>query len=151
MGFVNFQAIIDFAIEKEKEAAAFYEVASEMAKLAGAREMLKEFAAQERKHQSMLENIEEQTLSGYDFKPIADLKRSDYLTDIEYEEGMGYRDILRIGMKREEKSKALYTVLEKHAPDANTRKLFKILVQEESKHKQSLETLYDDLMAQSGD
>lgn len=151
MGFVNFQAIVDFAIEKEKEAALFYEMASEMAKLAGAREMLKEFAAEERKHQSMLENIGEQTLSAYDFKAISDLKRSDYLTDIEYEKGMGYRDILRIGMKREEKSKALYTVMEKNAPDANTRKLFQVLIQEESKHKKSLETLYDDMMAESGD
>ena len=30
-------------------------------------------------------------------------------------------------------------------------KLFKLLAQEEAKHKQTLETLYDDFMAEQGD
>ena len=57
MQFENLKAIIDFAIEKEKEAAEFYDDVSEREPFAGSKEMLKEFAAQERKHQAMLEKF----------------------------------------------------------------------------------------------
>ena len=58
MQFENLKAIIDFAIEKEKEAALFYESLSEEESMAGSRKMFKEFAQEEQKHQQLLENIE---------------------------------------------------------------------------------------------
>ena len=52
MRFETFEEIMDFAIEKEKEAAAFYEEASKMEKFSGAKETLESFAKEERKHQN---------------------------------------------------------------------------------------------------
>jgi rubrerythrin len=75
------------------------------------------------------------------------MKRSDYMVDIEYEKGMHYTDILRLAMKREEKALKLYNVLQTKTQDEAYLKLFKILAQEEAKHKRVLETLYDDYMA----
>jgi rubrerythrin len=79
------------------------------------------------------------------------MKRSDYMVDIEYEKGMHYTDILRLAMKREEKALKLYNVLQTKTQDEAYLKLFKILAQEEAKHKRVLETLYDDYMADQGD
>ena len=73
------------------------------------------------------------------------------MVDIEYEKGMHYIDILRLAMKREEKALQLYNFLMSKTDDDDFIKLFKLLAQEEAKHKQTLETLYDDFMAEQGD
>lgn len=151
MRFETFDEIMSFAIEKEKEAAAFYEDISRMEKFSGAREMLESFAKEEHKHQSMLENFSKENVEHYTLKKIPDLKRSDYLVDIEYEPGMAYPDLLRLAMKREEKSFKFYTDFSNGADTADHKKLFQVLAQEESKHKLRLETMLDDYLAELGD
>ena len=49
MNFENLTEIIDFAIEKESEAAGFYEEVSRQESMSGAREMLLEFSQEEKK------------------------------------------------------------------------------------------------------
>jgi hypothetical protein len=155
MQFQNLEEIIDFAIEKEKEAAEFYETAAKEASMSGVKEMLLEFADQERNHQHMLENIEDEgirkNLENYDWKWIKDIKRSDYMVDMNFQPGMAYNEILAIAMKREEKALALYNQLLEQARTDAQKKVFQLLCQEEAKHKQFLETRYDDYMAKMGD
>jgi hypothetical protein len=52
---------------------------------------------------------------------------------------------------REEKTLKLYNDFQVQADTEAGKNLFKILCQEEAKHKQALETLHDDYMAQMGD
>ncbi len=153
MSFSSYDEIIQFAIEKEIEAAEFYEQCAGQESFSGARKTLQEMAAEERKHQKMLENIgqNEASLEGYDWKWIPDMKRSDYMVDLTYEPGMHYTDILRLAMKREENALKLYNELQDKTPDQGQKKIFKMLCQEEAKHKLFLETLYDDYMAAQGD
>lgn len=153
MNFESIKAVIDYAIEKEKEAAAFYEEISHQESFTGVKQTFEEFAAEERKHQSLLENFEEnkEKLAKYELKWIPDMKRSDYLVDIEYERGMHYVDILRLAMKREEKALKLYNEMQTKIQNKDYIRLFKILAQEEARHKQALEILYDDYMAKQGD
>ena len=153
MDFVSFEDLIKFAIEKEKEAVAFYEDAGRQETYAGAKETFEEFAREERKHQSMLEGFLKGTfkISDYEFKWIPDMKRSDYMVDIEYQAGMHYEDMLRLAMKREEKSLKLYNELMEKTEKEDLTTLFKMLSQEEAKHKLALETMYDDYMATQGD
>jgi len=155
MRFENLKAIIEFAIEKEKEAVMFYEMISEEESMAGAREMMKEFAQEEKKHQSLLENIDakdvETSLADYKFRWITDLKRSDYMVDMAYQKGMAYNEILLVAMKREEKALKLYNTLLDNLDAQDKKVIFKMLCQEEAKHKLALETLYDDYMAKMGD
>jgi rubrerythrin len=54
-------------------------------------------------------------------------------------------------MKREEKALAMYNELQDRASKEEHAKLFKVLCQEEAKHKLFLEKLYDDYMAAQGD
>jgi rubrerythrin len=79
------------------------------------------------------------------------MKRSDYIVGVKYEKGMSYPEILRLAMKREEGSLALYNLLKRKTEDEDLVKVFKMLSQEEAKHKLALETLYDDFMATQGD
>ena len=153
MSFESFEEIIQFAIEKEKEAAAFYEEASSHEPYAGGKEIFKGFAQEERKHQALLEDFlkGEKKVSDYRLEWIPDMKRSDYMVDMKYEKGMHYSDALRLAMKREEKSLELYNDLRKKTDNKDIIKLFQMLAQEEAKHKLALETLYDDYMAKQGD
>ena len=153
MSFESLEEIISYAIEREKEAALFYEECSRKEPFAGAKTTLEDMAKEERKHQSILENLgkEEGVPADYKFKWIPDLKRSDYMVEMEYEPGMHYTDILRLAMKREEKALKLYNELLSKSEDPNHKRVFKMLCQEEAKHKEFLEKLYDDYMACQGD
>jgi rubrerythrin len=155
MGFENLDAVIDFAIEKEIEAAEFYRNLSRQETFSGSEKMFNEFAAEERKHQKLLTDFKAsgitQSIKEYKLKWITDIKRSDYAVDLEYHNGMAYNEILMLAMKREEKSLKLYNDFLDQTETQDSKKLFKILCQEEAKHKLALETLYDDYMAKMGD
>ena len=153
MNFESIDDIIIFAIEREREAVEFYDGLSRDEKFLTAKKSFAEFADQEKKHVKLLENFaaNKENLEKYDFKWIPDMKRSDYMVDTEYEKGMAYLEILRIAMKREEHALKLYNELQAKTDDEAFIKLFKILSQEEAKHKSILETIYDDHMAELGD
>lgn len=155
MDFNNLSEIIDFAIAKEVEAAEFYRSLSEQEVFSGKKQMFLEFAAEEHKHQALLEDLKAgksgRHLEDYNFKWITDIKRSDYVDDIEYKPGMAYNEILLLASKREEKALKLYNQMLAQAETDEARKVFKILCQEEAQHKLSLETMLDDFMAEAGD
>lgn len=156
MNFADIEAIIDFAIEKEQEAAAFYDkISKEEEDFSGSKQMFKEFAVEERKHEKILKDFKtrgiSKSLKEYQLKWITDIKRSDYLVDLTYSKGMPYNEILLLAMKREEKALKLYNDFLGQADTDESKKLFKVLCQEEAKHKLALETLYDDYMAKMGD
>ena len=153
MSFDKVEDVIKYAIEKEIEAATFYREASEQEAYKAARETFLSFAKEEEKHKTLLENLLEgkTDVGTYDFKWIPDMKRSNYMVDITYEKGMPYSDMLRLAMKREEKALALYNELLAKADREDVKNIFKMLCQEEAKHKLALETMYDDVMACLGD
>lgn len=153
MSFESFDEIIKFAIDKEIEAQAFYEDASKQESYAGAKATFQSFIAEEKKHENLLSRFLDGDIDlvGYKFEWIPDIKRSNFMVDFEYEPGMSYVDILRLAMKREEKSLDLYNTLAEKTDKEEAVKIFKMLSQEEAKHKLALETLYDDYMAEMGD
>ena len=156
MHFENIEAIIDFAIEKEREAAEFYDnISKNEEDFSGSKKMFAEFAVEEEKHEKILQEFKTKgitkSLEQYQLKWITDIKRSDYLVDLDYEQGMPYNEILLLAMKREEKALKLYNDFLEQADTDEGKKLFKVLCQEEAKHKLALETIYDDYMAEMGD
>ena len=153
MNFDSFEDIIRYAIDREKEAVAFYEDAAGQEIYSGAKKTFEEFAGEERKHEALLEGFlkGEKKLPDYQLKWVPDMKRGNYLVDLAYEKGMPYSDILRLAMKREEKSLALYNDLAGKTDKEDLIKIFQMLCQEEAKHKLAIEILYDDYMAEQGD
>jgi rubrerythrin len=155
MKFDSLEAIVDFAIEKEKEAFEFYSELAKKEAFSGSKDLFTDFAREERKHQNLLQDFRTkgltQAMKDYKLKWIKDIKRSDYVVDLEYHKGMAYNEILMLAMKREEKSLKLYNDFLKQTTTPDGQKLFKMLCQEEAKHKLALETMYDDYMAKMGD
>jgi rubrerythrin len=155
MKFDSLEAILEFAMEKEKEAAQFYSGLAKEDAFSGSKEMFLDFAKEEAKHQKLLQEFKSkgftQAMKDYKLKWIKDIKRSDYVVELEYHKGMAYNEILMLAMKREEKALKLYNVFLKQTDTPEAQKVFKMLCQEEAKHKLSLETMYDDYMAKMGD
>lgn len=152
MNFKSIENIIEFALEKEISAVEFYDELSKRETISGAKETFESFSKEEQKHVKLLENYlkDKKLLEEYEFKGITDLKISDYIVDVEYEKGMSYPDHLRLAMKREEKSYKLYNELGEITKDQEHFKIFQVLAQEELKHKNIIETIYDDYLAEQG-
>ncbi|MGD9173060.1 MAG: ferritin family protein, partial [Desulfobacterales bacterium] len=113
MEFENLEAIVDFAIQKEREAAEFYQqISNDEEDFSGSKKMFAEFAQEEKKHEKILQEFKtkgvSKSLQEYQLKWITDIKRSNYLVDLSYEKGMPYNEILLLAMKREEKALKLY-------------------------------------------
>ena len=92
MTFESFEVLIEFAIEKEREAAAFYTDLAGRTSFSGVKDSLLEMAQEEQRHESILKNLgDNKALVGeYKFKWIPDMKRSDYMIELKYEDGMNY-------------------------------------------------------------
>ena len=155
MPFENLSQILDFAIEKERSAREFYQDAAREESMSGVKKMLLEFAEEERKHERMLTELKNKGavkgIASYKFKWIPDMKRSDYVNDRQYTPGMPYNELLMLAIKNEEKALKLYNELLVQADTEPAHDLFKVLCQEEAKHKLKFETMYDDFMAEMGD
>lgn len=148
MNFGSVDEILNFAIDREKEAVAFYASLAEEATRNALKQTFVDFSKEEEKHADLLSDIagNKEKIDAYEFKAITDLKISDYMVDMEYEQGMPMPEILKVAMKREEKAVKLYGTLADQTDNADAKKVFEILVQEEAKHKLALETMYDDYL-----
>jgi rubrerythrin len=140
----KFKEIIQFAIQREIESMDFYDRASKLVKHSGTRDLFLDFVKQEEGHKRKLEEARAGKIVLGKIEKIPNLKISDYMVEAELKPDISYGDILRIAMKREERSVKLYTDLNQKNQDKNLRNLFTFLVQEESKHKYYIERLYDD-------
>lgn len=149
MEFESVDDILNFAKDREKEAVDFYISLAEEATRASLKETFERFAKEEEKHIALLSDMSDNKgmIDAYEIKKIPNLKISDYMVEIEYKQGMPMPDILKIAMKREEKAVKLYSMLGDETDNADAKKIFQILVQEESKHKLALESMYDDYLA----
>ena len=149
MNFGSVDEILNFAIDREKEAVEFYASLAKEATRNSLKETFENFSNEEQKHVALLSDISgnKEKIDSYEIRKITDLKISDFMVEIEYEEGMPMPEILKLAMKREEKAVKLYNKLGDETSDADAKKVFQILVQEEAKHKLALESMYDDYLA----
>jgi rubrerythrin len=149
MKFGSVDEVLTFAIDREKEAVAFYATLAKEATRASLKETFVNFSKEEEKHVDLLSDISgnKEKINAYEFKKVTDLKISDYMVEKEYEEGMPMPEILKLAMKKEEIAVKLYTDLGGQTDNEDAKKIFNILVQEEGKHKFALESMYDDYLA----
>ena len=152
MNFASVDEILTFAIDREKEAVSFYTDLSKKESTQSMKQTFNELAQEEAKHVKLLTGFSKNkaAIASYQVKEIADLKISDYLTDIEYTEGMIMEDVLTLAMKREEMAVKLYNDMSEKTQDQEAVKLFRLLVQEESEHKLKFEQMYDDCLQDQG-
>ncbi|HSO71431.1 MAG TPA: ferritin family protein, partial [Thermodesulfobacteriota bacterium] len=65
------------------------------------------------------------------------------LIELNFFPTMKYQEVMMLAMKNEEKSMNFYSAWSEKAFDADHKKLFAHLAEEEAKHKYRLESLYD--------
>ena len=149
MEFNSVDEILTFATDREKEAVEFYTMLAKEATKASLKEIFESFVKEEEKHVAMLSNIEgnKEKIDSYELREITDIKISDYMVETEYKEGMPMPEILKLAMKKEEAAVKFYSDLAAKTDNEDANKLFRILVQEEAKHKFGLESMYDDYLS----
>ena len=134
--------ILRFAIRKEADAAAFYRMAADRSN-PGVTKAFQELAKEEEGHKKKLEGFDPKKIEKMEVKETRGLGLSEMMEDVPYSSEMSYADLLRMAIKNEEKSQQLYASTAKLVKEASLKKLLLILAQEESKHKEKLEKIYD--------
>jgi len=135
--------ILRFAIRKEADAAAFYEMAADRSN-PGVKKTLKELAKMEEGHKKKLERFDLKKIGQMKLKETKGLGISEMMEDVPFSPDMSYADLLRMAIKNEEKSQRLYLTTEKMVTEPNLKKLLLILAEEEATHKKKLEKIYDE-------
>ena len=142
----EFNAILDFAIEREKEAVEFYRALQKEAKFTAHIEMLKELEAMEIGHIVVIESIRAKGVDPELIKNTTNLKISEYLTHELTDDELSYQNILIRAMKREENSFKLYTEMSLKFADSEISTLFRRLAADEAQHKLQFEMMYDEFI-----
>jgi len=137
--------VLDFAIEKEQDAADFYTgLAGKMGK-PFMKDIFEQFALEEKSHKAKLEQVKKGNL---DLSPIDqkinDLKIAEMVANVDLEGDFDYQQALIVAMKNEKASFKLYTDLAGMVDDPKLKEFFLGLAQEEAKHKLRFEVAYDD-------
>ncbi len=136
--------VLDFAIEREREAQEFYNGLAASMDKAYMRDVFEGFAREEQAHEKRLIAIKEGRLMAGAAKQILDLKIGDYLVAEEPASDMGYQDALILAMKKEKAAYRLYLDLSGAVSDGELRGTFQELAQEEARHKLRFEVEYDE-------
>lgn len=144
MKFETVDQILDFAIEKEEDAAQFYtDLAARMSK-PYMKKIFVDFALEEKSHKAKLELVKAGQLELSKPEEIMNLKLAEVVSDVNLEGDFDYQKALIAAMKNEKASYKLYTDLAGLAKDENTKNTFLNLAQEEAKHKLRFEIEYDE-------
>jgi rubrerythrin len=136
--------VVRFAIEKEEKSMAFYQKCADRARNSGIKKFFEDMVREERKHCDLLKGLDAERLREVKLEKVMDLHISDYLMDVPFREDLTYQEALTLAMKKEEKAHAFYASWQNRCLHKKTESLFQLLAQEERKHKQQLEKMYDD-------
>lgn len=147
MDKMTFHKILDFAVEREREAVDFYYDLQKSAKFSAQKTMLQELENMEKSHILILEKMRQRDLNNLSSHPVKDLMIVDYLADEEILPD-SYQNILLIAMNREDKANLLYRDLANRFfnEDIDLGRLFQRLADEEAGHKLKFELLYDEFV-----
>ena len=141
-----YDEILEFAIAREIEANRFYLALAERVDSAETRKVFEELAEEELEHKAKLElevmktgkvaGGEKVTIPEHDYI----VSNTDSLLD------MDYKDVLMLGMEKEEAAFRTYVNLVAQAKDEESREVLMALAEEEVKHKMRFEIEYDMLL-----
>jgi len=136
------EEILRFAIRKEADAAAYYQMMADRSN-PGIKKLLEELAKEEEGHRKKLEHFDRKKIEKMTVKETKGLGMSEWMEDVPFSSDMNYADLLRMAIKNEERSQQLYASTAQRVTEPTLKKLLLVLAQEESTHKERLEKLYD--------
>ena len=134
--------------DQEQQAADFYTDLAGRAEKAGMKDILLDFAAEEKTHKERLLAVKAGERELTPEQEVLDLKISDYLVEVGATEDISYQDALIVAMKRERAAFQLYTDMAAQVPEGHLKEVLEGLAKEEAKHKLFFESEYDDRVLQ---
>lgn len=146
MQFDSVDQILDYAIEQEEKAAAFYTGMASKVNRPFMKDVFLGFANEEKGHKAKLEAVKGgRSMISAETK-VMDLKIGDNLVEVDLDPSADIQDALIVAMKAEKAAFKLYTDLAGACDDANLKEVFLGLAQEEAKHKLRFEVEYDEVI-----
>lgn len=142
--FSNINDILDFAIAREQDAVDFYNRLAAKARNKDMQQIFEQFAREEMGHKARLAKIKEEGIVTLPTEKATDLKIADYVVLESERDDMTYEQTLVLAMKREKAAFKLYLTLSEKVDKPEYKELFKLLAQEESRHKLRFELEYDE-------
>ncbi|MFH1369675.1 MAG: ferritin family protein [Planctomycetota bacterium] len=143
--FIADDEILEMAVAREVDANRFYLALAARSKKPRIRRIFEQLAAEELEHKAKLElEIMKTGRVVNTHKPPVGLRydQPDY-TPHDFE--IDYKDILLIGIQKEEASIRLYTDLAGMATDANAKETLLAIAREEAEHKLRFEAVFEHL------
>lgn len=135
-------AIIKMAIENEIDAYEFYTAAAQKINDASATSLFLELAAEEKKHQEILSNLDLSNFEKIPTDKLPDFGIAEQIDKPVLSIDMTFVDAISLAIKNEEEAMLLYAGLALASDDAEQQKLFNSLSEMEKGHKARLEEIY---------
>jgi rubrerythrin len=144
----SIEEVLETAVQREIEAFNLYSDAAQGTNNGPLRNALLEMAEQERGHRVKLENIAAGNVRWAvrmaKTQAVTDLRLSDHLEGGSLEPNANYHDILLFAAKREKAAFDFYKAMAEIVDDTLIQNIFEMLANEELKHKNRLERMYED-------
>jgi rubrerythrin len=142
--------ILEFAIAREVEANRFYLALAERVASAEIRKVFEELAEEELEHKAKLELEVMKTGKVMPAGERVTIPEHEYIvSNVGSKLDMDYKDMLMLGIEKEEAAFRTYVNLVGQAQDEESREVLLALAEEEVKHKMRFETEYDMLLKKS--
>ena len=142
--------VIEYARVLEENAKKYYLESLKVVELPNAKEFLNELVKEEEKHIELLDNLRNKIERGKAVplvkEKVKPLGYADFVADVQLDEHSGYKEILMVGMKREQEAIETYEKFSRYTDDPDAIALFSFLANEERKHLRRFEAAYDDLL-----
>lgn len=140
--------ILTYAHQREEEAALFYGMLATIPRFQHHRQLLLTLQQQERDHQK---KVEAMLMNEPAFTTLPRISTASLIDPMEYlitndlHEDTTLAEVLRLALKREQESHALYRSLARESSAVDTREIFLKLAGEEKSHSGSVDMIYRSL------
>jgi rubrerythrin len=138
--------ILERAIQSEEHSYKLYSHLATRVEKPETKKLLEGLAEQEVQHKKLLEGIDLE--AGYEAEPSKapdDKTLSDFLEPSPIDANATIQDVILFAIKKEQSAYEFYKQMTEYAPNATVKALFEKLTGEESKHKENLEGLYEEM------
>jgi rubrerythrin len=144
------EEILEFAIAREVEAHNFFMALADRVRSPDIAKVFEDLAKEELEHKAKLELELMKTGKALPATPKVTIPEHEYImSDVDAALDMDYKDVLLLGIEKEEASFRTYVNLIPSVHDEESREVLLALAEEEVKHKLRFETEYELLLKKS--
>ena len=141
MALSTFGAIMGFAAEMVGKAGETYEVLCEKARDPVLKASLKELAGEAAKNHSLMEKTRRENVTEMILEPITGLEQDDYGVDLKGPSQADDKDLLKIALLLEERSKRFFQDASSKVPLPEVARIFRKVGQKKEENLTKLQSL----------